>query len=240
MAKGKGKGKGGYRRRKMAIRRRLRRRTNVPEWASLSETVDFGSLNVGTSYSLNNINLAQFPRASAVAQGYQFFRIKKVRFLLTPLLDTFPSTGNSVVPYLTWVINKTGSAFVGLNKDWYLQNGAKPIRFDDKTISISYAPAVLADLVEAGGPGINNQPNLPKIRQWLTTNADAFAAVFNPSTVSHTGHYQLISAEASAIAMTYRMTLTAEFEFKKPLSKLPQPGDPGYHTVEYPLANPTQ
>lgn len=204
---------------------------NVPEWATLSETTDYGSLQVGTSYNINDINLAQFPRAAAVAQGYQFFRIKQVKFTLQPLLDTFTAGGTTQVPYLQWVINKTGSAFVGLTKDWYLANGSKPIRFDDKNLTITYAPAVVIDTVEAGAAGIANQPNLPKTRQWLTTNADAFGAVFNPSTVSHTGHYQLVASEGSSTPMSYRMTMTAEFEFKKQLAKLPAPGDAGYHEV---------
>lgn len=211
---------------------RARRSGNVPEWASLSETKQFSpDLAVGTSYNINDVQLSAFPRASAVAQGYQFFRIKKLKFIISPLLDTFSSAGATQVPYLTWVINKTGSSFIGLTKDWYLQNGAKPIRFDDKSIVISYAPAVVMDVVETATAGVNNQPNLPKTRQWLTTNADAFGAVFNPSTVSHTGHYVLVSSEGSTQPMTYKMTMTAEFEFKKPLSRLPQPGDVGYHEV---------
>ena len=126
--------------------KRLRRRRgfkpahNVPEWASLSETKDFGALNVGTSYNINDVQLSAFPRASAVAQGYQFFRIKLLKFIITPLLDTFSSAGATQVPYFHWVINKTGSGYVGLNKDWYLQNGAKPRRFDDKNVVIQYAP----------------------------------------------------------------------------------------------------
>lgn len=217
---------------RMPRRKVMRKRTsNVPEWASLSETKDFGALNVGTSYNINDVQLSAFPRASAVAQGYQYFRIKLLKFIITPLLDTFSSGGATQVPYFHWVINKTGSGYVGLTKDWYLQNGAKPRRFDDKNVVIQYAPAVLIDTVEAGAAGVVNQPNLPKVRQWLTTNADAFGAVFNPSTVSHTGHYQLITSEGSTQAMTYRMTMTAEFEFKKPLSKLPTSSDVGYHEV---------
>lgn len=213
-------------------RRRQARSSNVPEWASLSETKQYTpDLTVGISYNVNDVQLSAFPRASAVAQGYQFFRIKKLKFIVSPLLDTFSSGGATQVLYLQWVINKTASSYVGLTKDWYLQNGAKPIRFDDKNITISYAPSIVIDVAESGAAGVANQPNLPKTRQWLTTNADAFGAVFNPSTVSHAGHYLLVTSEGSTQPMNYKMTMTAEFEFKKPLSRLPSPSDPGYHHV---------
>lgn len=73
-------------------RRRAYKRSNVPEWASLSETTDVGSLVVGTTYNLNDVQLAQFRRAASVAQGYQFFRIKKLTFKVQPLIDTFIAT----------------------------------------------------------------------------------------------------------------------------------------------------
>lgn len=219
-------------RRKMRRARVTRQPTNVPEWASLSETKEFDPLLIGSPYNINNTKLIDFPRASAVAQGYQYFRILKLKFTISPLLDTFTSGGTTQVPYLTWVINKTGNAFVGLTKAWFLQNGAKPIRFDDKNITISYAPAILTDVTESAAAGFVNQPNLPKVRQWLTTNSEAFGTIFNPSTVSHTGHYMLVSSEGSTTPMNYRMTMTAEFQFKKPLSALPLSTDHGYQLVQ--------
>jgi len=224
--------------RRYAKKRVMRKRVaksrsgNVPEWASLSETKQFvPDLAVGTSYNINNTKLIDFPRASAVAQGYQFFRIKRLTFKVQPLLDTFSSAGATQVPYLTWVINKAGSSYAGLNKDWYLENGAKPIRFDDKTITISYAPSILIDATESGAPGFENQPNMPKTSPWLNTTATAFVGNFLPSTVSHTGHYMLVSSDGSTQAMNYKLTMTAEFEFKKPLSIVPAPTDRGYHEV---------
>lgn len=214
-----------YKKRRFARRRQMRRRGNVPEWASLSETNDFGSLNVGTTYNINDVQLAQFARASAVAQGYQFFRIKKISFKVQPLLDTFPSTGNSVVPYLLWVINRAGYQYPGLTDEWFYDNGAKPIRFDDKTITISYRPNVILDAAEAATPGIGNQANLGKRSPWLNTNTNAFVAGWAPSQVSHTGHVLKITAPASAIQMTYRMVMTAEFEFKKPLALIQPSGE---------------
>lgn len=207
--------------------RPMRSLTGVPDMASLSETIDFGALNVGTSYSFNDVQLAQFTRAVQVAQGYQFFKIKSLCYKIQPLLDTFVSTGNTQVPYFYWMINRTANGFPVLNKQWYLDNGAKGIRMDDKMITIRYTPSIIVDSTEAAAPGVGNQANLPKRAPWLTTNRDAFAGVWNPSQVSHCGHFQSAFSEGSAVPITYRITLTAEFVFKKPLAKIPASDTPG-------------
>lgn len=200
---------------------------NVPEWASMSETLDLGPGAIGTFYNNNDTQLAMFKRASSVAQGYQYFRIKRLTYLYKPLLDTFTSTGNSQVPYLYWVINKSGTEYPNLNVAWFEANGAKPIRFDDKTVKISYSPAVLFDVIEAGVPAAAQQPNSSKISPWLVTTKDAFLnQQFSASQVSHTGHYLTVQSPGSAATMTFQVTVTAEFEFKKPNAAVPPPTDP--------------
>jgi len=214
-----------YKKRRMARRKIARKAGGVPEWASLSETTDVGSLMVGTTYNINDTQLAQFARASAVAQGYQFFRIKKLTFKVQPLLDTFSSAGSTQVPYLLWVINRAGYAYPGLTDEWFYDNGAKPIRFDDKTVTIAYAPSVVLDAAEAGAPGVGNQANLTMRSPWLNTNTNAFVANWAPSQVSHTGFVLKVSSPGSSQAMNYRMTMTAEFEFKKPLALIQPSGE---------------
>lgn len=220
------KGKKMYRR-----RAKMTKSSGVADVASLSETIDYGALNVGTSYSFNDVQLAQFARAVQVAQGYQFFKIKSLSYKIQPLLDTFASTGNTQVPYFYWMINRTANGFPVLTKQWFLDNGAKGIRMDDKAITVKYTPSIIIDSTEAGAPGIGNQANLPKRAPWLTTNRDAFAGVWNPSQVSHCGHFQAAYSEGSVVPITYRITLTAEFMFKKPLAKVPAPSDVGASAV---------
>lgn len=203
----------------------------MPDVASLSETTDFGTLSVNSVYSFNDVQLGQFNRASMVAQGYQMFRIRSLCYKIQPLLDTFASTGTTQVPYLYWAINRTGNSFPILNKAWFIAQGAKGLRFDDKEITIRYAPSVLLDAAEAGVPGVANQPNMPRTSPWLTTNREAFANIWNPSVVSHCGHFLAIYSEGSADPMSYRVTLTAEIEFKKPLAKLPAATDLGATSV---------
>lgn len=203
-------------------RKSMARRGNVPEWASLSETVQISDGDVNTIYNNNDVQLAMFDRASSVAQGYQFFRMKKMLWIYKPLLDTFPSTGNTLVPYLYWVINKSGTEYPGLNLAWFVANGSKPIRFDDKSIRVSYKPAVSTSILEAGVPSATQEPNMPRTSPWLNTTKDAFLAQgFQPSQVSHTGHYLMVDSPGSANPMKYEVTLTVEFEFKKPNAAIP-------------------
>lgn len=216
-----------YKKRRLG-RRRIARRTNVPEWASLSETTDIGSLIVGTTYNINDTQLAQFARATQVAQGYQFFRIKRLTFKVQPLIDTFIATapGATQVPYLLWAINKAGYAYPGLLDEWFYDNGSKPIRFDDKTVTISYAPGCILDVAEASVPGVGNQANMSKTSPWLNTNTNAFVANWAPSQVSHTGHVMKVTSPGSTQTMNYRMTMTAEFQFKKPLARIQPSTEP--------------
>lgn len=216
---------------KMMRRRRIRRSANVPEWATLSETNDFGQLDVGAFYNISDIQLAQFPRASNVAKGYAQFRIKSLKFTYQPLLDTFSSGGATQVPYFVWKVNREGNNPAGISYDWFLQNGAKPIRFDDKSVIVRYRPAVIFDAVEAGAPGVGNQASAPKINQWLTTNKDPYTPGFAPSQTSHAGHFVHVVSQGSSQPMAYRMTVTAEFQFRKPLSILPTPLTAGYGSV---------
>lgn len=119
---------------------------------------------------------------------------------------------------MLWAINKAGYSYPGLIDEWFYDNGSKPIRFDDKTITIKYAPSVILDAAEAMTPGVGNQANLSKTSPWLNTNTNAFVAAWAPSQVSHTGHVMKVTSPGSTQAMAYRMTMTAEFEFKKPLA----------------------
>lgn len=217
-----------YTKKPRAPRRRVRKMRmprkvasgNQPEWASMSETKEYlpgSGLTVNSIYNFSDLQLAQFPRASTVAEGYQQFRITRVKFQVTPLLDTFAAGGATQTPYLFWVINRTGQNYAGLNKAWFIANGAKPLRFDDKTITIQYAPAVVLDAVEAGTPGVGNQANVSKTKTWLSCNKEAFTgAPFAPSQTSHCGHFMTVQSENSTQEMSYKVLVTVEFQFKKP------------------------
>ena len=101
MAKGKGKGM----RRGKGRRRGFRKAPSVPEYASLTESVALTNITGvsyqmngpggGQVYGLNGTQLSQFiSRATAVAQAYQHYRIKRILLEFKPQVDTFlPDVG---------------------------------------------------------------------------------------------------------------------------------------------------
>lgn len=215
-SKGKGKAKGGRRRVFKAVR-------DVPDMASLSTNdpiIDPGTSNSllsGVFYNTMNVSLDQFDRAVNVAKSYQHYRIKKISIKLKPLFDTFnASLSGNGVPYLYYMIDKSGSLPTNPTIDILRNAGAKPIRFDEREIVISYRPAVLM--------GVRDNNNVDgdatssyKISPWLSTNnAPVSPGVWNPSSVDHNGCYWSVQA-FSTPQLFYQADLMVEFEFKKPL-----------------------
>lgn len=218
------------------MRRRFRRARGVSEWASLTESVDLTNITglayqmngpaPGQVYGLNGTQLSQFiSRAVPTAQSYQHYRIKRVRLEFKPQHDTFfPDVGAAgtgfLVPNFYYIINKSGSIPSTVSVNGMVAMGAKPIRFDDKTIKVDWRPSVLqenAGVLGDVGSGY-------KISPWLSTNANANApGVFQPSTVNHLGIYWQVvrpgTLPAGVAELTYSIQITVEFQFKKPLVK---------------------
>lgn len=229
MAKGKGmrRGKG---------RRGFRRAQSVPDYASLTESVALSNITGlayqmngpggGQVYGLNGTQLSQFiSRATSVAAAYQHYRIKRILLEFKPQVDTFfPDVGATgtgfLVPNMFYMINKSGSIPSTVTVDGLRAMGAKPIRFDEKTIKVAWRPSVLqenAGVLGDVGSGY-------KISPWLSTNANANApGVWQPSTVNHLGIYWQVSRPgtlpAGVAELTYDIQITVDFEFKKPLVK---------------------
>jgi len=189
--------------------------SGVPDIASLTESytgVQTSGTAANYAVSFNNLTLAQagFKRAQAVAAQYQFFRIKRVTYIYKPTFDTFAPGGPNTVPYLYWSINKTGESQL-LNALMMTQRGAKPIRLDEKNITISYRPTVGTQ--NAQSTSLPNNPSTYLTSPWLNTDNLANTNMWSPSTVTHFGHYALITS-----AGTYQIDLhvQVDFEFKKP------------------------
>lgn len=215
-----------YGRKKRMIRRRgFRPARNVPELASCSVNQ---WINVVTTanvvYNLRNISLQQFARAASIAQNYQHYRIKKVTLEYLPSQDTFApivGAGQVQVPYLTYLIDKSGSIPAAVDGPTLRQMGAKPVRFDDKKISVSWRPSVLTETF-----GQANAASQYRISPWLSTNANALApGVFIPSDIDHLGIFWKVDRNgvlpAGMAEYQYEVRITAEFQFKKPLASVP-------------------
>lgn len=209
--------------RKAYRKRGFRPAKNVPEWASCSVSQWIGQVTIANvMYNLRNIALGQFPRAVQVAKAYQHFRIKKVLMEFKPAYDTFtpqnlPAGQNLQVPYLHYMIDKSGSIPTNVDTPALLQMGAKPVRFDDKTIRVSWRPSVLTQTF-----GQANAQSQYKISPWLSTNANALnPGVFVPSDIYHLGIFWKVD-RAGILPVgyeeyTYEVRITVEFQFKKPL-----------------------
>jgi len=204
---------------------------NVPEYASCSVNQWINVVTTANqTYNLRAISLDQFPRAASVAQSYQHYRIKKVTLEFLPSLDTFaPMAGAGTpiqVPYLTYLIDKSGSVPANVDGPQLRQMGAKPIRFDDKKITVSWRPSVLTETF-----GQANSQSQYKISPWLSTNANALnPGAFIPSNIDHLGIFWKVDRNGVLPGgypeYSYEVRITAEFQFKKPLTLIPDTNAP--------------
>lgn len=222
MSKGKRGGKRGGMRRKGG-RRGFRAAKNVAEYASctVSQWIQTPT-QANQVYNLRNIALGQFARAVQVAKAYQHYRIKKVTMEFKPAYDTFapaalPAGQNLQVPYMFYIIDKSGSVPTNVDTAALRQMGAKPVRFDDKTIKVSWRPSVLTQTF-----GQANTQSQYKISPWLSTNANALnPGLFVPSDIDHLGIFWKVDRNGVLPVgyeeYTYDVQITCEFEFKKPL-----------------------
>lgn len=198
------------------------------EFASLKETYEFSTLSSTVAYRDMTLSLARFARASAVASGYQEYRITKVEYRWKPLLDTFAPGGNPV-PYMYILIDRTGANSDITSENQFIAAGCKVIRLDDKIITRSYKPAVLNYAYDAI-QGTNAYAK-PIISPWLATNANntSISSGWAPSSTDHLGLEWFVSAAPNTF---YKVELTAHFQFRKPSVAKTAPSDPLAVSVE--------
>lgn len=215
------------RKRNLRKQRRLRLSKAMPripnEVASCSVTHDLGYDSMGTIYKFSEFSLPGWLRAVEIAQFYQYFRITKVTMRFIPVADTYIAGNPGELPNLYYIIDKTDATPFNADVTTLKNMGAKPIRFDDKTIVVSFKPAVLWKGYDENGTNTNFA--MSKISPWLSTNDNntSDSQPWSPCSVDHHGIvYGVFGGVAGA---NYRVETTAHFEFKKPLYT--QPAIPG-------------
>lgn len=193
------------------------KKSGVPEWASLTETREMGVLDSNTMYQSYNVALSQFPRARTVAQGYQQYRIKRIAYKISPLLDTFQSGSNTSIPYLYYMVDRTKNLLAANTVDVLQKVGAKPRRVDDKIITFSYTPSVLTGTLDVNPPSGQTQTNFTqyKVGPWLNTRDSEIDSIWNPDTTDHQGIKWIVES-STGTSIGYKMEMIVEFEFKKP------------------------
>lgn len=191
---------------------------NVPDVAMCSETRSMVAKPLNQMGSLMNTQLAQFPRASAIAKGYQMYRIKSIALRFKPSFDTFINSGNAYQkPFLYYMIDKSGSIPSNVTLEGLKQMGAKPRVLDEKAVVISWRPSVLTFGATSITSGIG-LPNKYQISPWLSTSENVTGTWF-ASQVQHLGVYFMATAAVTGEAppITYNYEIEVQFEFKKPL-----------------------
>lgn len=214
------KGKRFHRRGRKAVVRRRKNNMDVREYASLTERVTQtdpggGALQLNKLYSKLNYQLNDYVRASTVARAYQYYRITGITLTFKPNLDTFAIGSGQTKPYLYYLIDKTGSVPSNISLEGMKKMGAKPIVFDEKTITIKWRPSVLGSTQDNT---LSSTPAKPMISPWLSTvkspGTPGPVTVF--SDVDHLGIYFYVWCAGSGGSDFY-VDATLNFEFKKPV-----------------------
>lgn len=229
--------KGGKRVGKKGMKRRVvrRRRANLRskkaggvEFASAKQTVALSNDPAGAIFRLDDVSLSAFDRLSQIARAYQYFRITKIEMKFKPFEDTFVNTSGTgstgSVPYFHYLVMKSDTlnsitnGFNGLR-----DAGAKPIRFDDKTVTVKWRPTV-AQGVALSEPNITTSYASYRTSPWLSTNANVMIpggiTTWAPSTVPHLGLLYGVEQDLlNPIAvLQYGVDITVYCQFKKPLN----------------------
>lgn len=203
--------------------------------ASLTETREAPVCQTNQMYQVYNLQLSSYPRASAVAKGYQLYRIKRVTFKISPLLDTFAAGSNTTVPYLYYMIDRTKNLQFNNTALSLQKAGAKPRRLDDKIVTFSFKPSVLTPGFDSLPPAgqSNTQFTSYRISPWLTTRDNDGVSIWNPDSTDHLG-VKFMAEQTLGTNITYKVEVLVDFEFKKPAydapisEELPAPADLGF------------
>lgn len=203
------------------------------EFASAKQTILLENDSVNILYTLYDVNLNQFDRLSQIAQAYQYFRFTKIEFKVKPFADTFTNSGVNSVPYALWLIDRNESFDFASNGFQAIRDaGAKPIRFDDRTVNIRYKPTVLQTLPSDNfNPPVGTTFMNSRISPWLPTNRYAGQELsvnqWAPSTVPHRGLVYGVQQDLANTGWQYGVEITVHCQFKKPgiVEKPPAEGE---------------
>lgn len=227
------------RKRVTALAAGLRKKdSNIATVTEVFDKTQFGAPDsVNQIYGIYSMSLNAYSRASAVAANYQQYRLKLLEFQFKPMKDTFTAGvgSNGSVPYLHYIIDKNESVPVaGLDFQGLREMGAKPIRFDDRTIRVSYKPGVSYSVNDDGGQA---PWQAVRISPWLNTNGNS-GSISSPwvaSSVDHKGLlYGVEQLEASTGQdLTFEVEITAHWEFRNPLIQRPVAVDGSLKQIVY-------
>lgn len=197
---------------------------SVADKASCTVTRTLTPVNANQMYAYDAIRLADYTRASGIAQYYQRFRITGVTLTWKPVFDTYalnvgaPAVGFQK-PNLYYIIDKNGSLPDNVTLEALKQSGAKVRALDEKPVPVHWKPAVLEEN-QAGAPGFAG-PSGYKTSPWLSTNQqNANPGLWVPNSTNHQGikfYIEQSGNGGSQYSIPFPLDITVEFEFIKPM-----------------------
>jgi len=198
---------------RVPMKKRSSKKGNAPEYASLSCKRTLALATGNQIYSYDNVNLADFSRAVQVAEAYQRYKITNIAVTWKPVYDTYSSTTLQQKPSLYYMIDKSSSLPDNVTLEGLKQAGAKPRAFDEKPITVSWAPSVLQDNLGAAGGSLASGYRVSPI---LSTNANPTApGAWNASTIAHGGIKWYM--ETPGVVQSFNMEIEVQFQFFKPM-----------------------
>lgn len=218
----------GRRRPRRMTRRRIPRsiplkynskRVGGPNTCRIETTIPKVDLLANTPYQFNLAGIVG-ARAVDIAPNFALYRVAKVLFKYKPNYDTYVSNpafiggaGAISVPTLYWKMNRFADDPNAFTADNLRVLGAKPIRFDDKQVTIAYRPNILMDNASGG-----SHSGSVKLTPWLNTDTAPDTPNFATSTTAHYGHFWYIEAAVNGDGSTPvgSLDVTIFYEFKNP------------------------
>lgn len=164
-------------------------------------------------WTMTDTTLASFTRAQAVAQNYQYYKLKYFELKILPGQDTFTPGSASAKPYFYYQIDKGNTLPVWLTMNNMKAMGCKPIALDEKPIVIRWKPGISLSTEISTSTGTTSA-QMYRISPWLNCDENSQSNTFQPSQVVHNG--LKVFAENDGTSLTFRGSLTAHFVFKKP------------------------
>jgi len=202
--------------------------TGGPNTCRITETYDLGDVNINQPEEYIFDGIPPNTRAAEVAPNFGLYRIARVTYYMKPFYDTFtPGIVNSnpgnnyltTVPRLYWKMNRYGDAPAAFDAAFLRDQGAIPLRLDDKTVKIFYKPNILLADAGAAAAGLNGGSGQVKITPWLSTDAEVNDGAFALSTTQHYGHIMYVEGNKlnnASDVVVGRIEAKVVWEFKNP------------------------
>jgi len=174
-------------------------------------------------------NLGFYKRASQIAENYQFFRIRYIKYKFIARYNTFQATTAEAtafpIPLFYHRIDKGGSLPTNTSIGQLKAMGCKPIRFT-KDITVTFKPGV--SIQTANDNATVAAFTKPVISPWLLTNKNVDQPGWLPNDTDHKGLYWFMETAALPGDGTYEYDCEVEvmFDFKNPLSLVSDSNQP--------------